>query len=123
LVWKAVNNVDFYNLLVSKDSAFTTKVVNERVYPVGGELELNYSLPDFPDGRYYWKVKAFYPDGTSSPWSEVWLFKVDTKPPAVPYLYRPPNNKLTADATPALSVYPAVGQNTTISRSQLIPTS
>jgi len=123
LVWKAVKDAAFYKILVSKDSDFTTKVVRKKVYPVGSERELNYDLPDFPDGRYYWKVKAFYPDGTSSPWSEVWLFKVDTKPPAVPNLYRPPNNKLTADATPALSVYPAVGAKYYHSRSQLILTS
>lgn len=37
------------------------------------------------------------------------MFKVDTKPPAVPKLYRPPNNKLSADATPAFKVYAAAG--------------
>ena len=109
LVWKTVKNAAFYKLLVSKDSDFTTKVVRKKVYPVGTERELNYELPDFPDGRYFWKVKAFYADGTRSPWSEVWMFKVDTKPPAVPKLYRPPNNKLSADATPAFTVYAAAG--------------
>jgi hypothetical protein len=109
LVWKTVRNTVYYKLLVSKDEAFSTKVVKALVYPEGTELQLTHLLEDFPDGKYYWKVKAFYAGGAKSPWSEVRIFKVDTVPPAVPKLYKPKDNKYKAGFTPTFTIYPATG--------------
>jgi hypothetical protein len=108
LVWKALRNTVYYKVLISKDETFTTKT-KVLVYPEGTEIQLTHMLQDFPDGKYYWKVKAFYAGDAKSPWSEVRMFKVDTVPPAVPKLYKPNNNKYKADSTPTLSIYPAAG--------------
>lgn len=110
MVWKAVRNTVYYKLLIRKDEAFTTKT-KVLVYSEGTELQITRLLEDFPDGKYYWKVKAFYAGDAKSPWSEVRFFKVDSVSPAVPKLYKPHDNKYKFYSTPTLSIYPAAGAN------------
>jgi len=59
LVWNAVRNTVYDELLIRKDEAFTTKN-KVLVYSEGTELQITRLLEEFPDGKYYWKVKAFY---------------------------------------------------------------
>jgi len=110
LVWKTVQDGASYRLIVAKDEAFTQKVVKQTVFAVGKERTLSFTLNDFPDGKYFWRVRAFNSSGVKlGTWSDVWMFKVDTVPPSKPVLNKPANNKLLADTTPTLSVLAATG--------------
>jgi len=110
LVWKTVQDGAYYKLIVAKDEAFTQKVVKQTVYASGKERSLSYTLNDFPDGKYFWRVRAFNTGGVKlGTWSDVWMFKVDTIPPSKPVLNKPANDKLLADTTPTLLVLAATG--------------
>jgi hypothetical protein len=109
LKWTAVQDKVSYKLQVSTDPDFINKVVKYTTEPGEGVIVITHELPDFEDGKYYWRVRAIDAEGVKGPWSEVWKFKVDTKPPSIPSLYTPANNAFKTDTTPTLSVYAASG--------------
>jgi len=110
LVWKTVQDGAYYKLIIAKDALFQTKVLKQIIPAAGLERSLNFTLTDFPDGTYYWRVKAYNAsDVKLGSWSDAWKFKVDTVPPAIPVLYKPADSKLRADTTPTLSVLAASG--------------
>jgi len=107
LTWVAAERGDHYRVQIAKDLLFTTTVLDETL----GTGILSKSLPDFADGKYYWRVRAYDEVDAKGKWSAVWSFKVDTKPPAVTALYKPNDGKVKT-STPSFSRYAASGANT-----------
>ncbi|MDI6792223.1 MAG: right-handed parallel beta-helix repeat-containing protein [bacterium] len=59
-------------------------------------------LNAFPEGTYYWRVKAFDQATNSTNWSTPNKFEVDLQPPAVPTLIRPAKvSQVVNDKTPS----------------------
>jgi hypothetical protein len=71
LAWQPVRNAATYRIVVARDSTFILKVKSKFIETT----EVNFTLAD---GRYFWRVRAFEPFGTKSPWSEVRILKVYT---------------------------------------------
>jgi hypothetical protein len=83
LVWENLQAADNFWLQVDNDSSFASPVLD--VVLTGN----SYTFPaPLADNLYHWRVKMFR-DGTSSDWSEVWRFRVDTLLPAAPTLLLP----------------------------------
>lgn len=71
LAWQPVPNAASYKVVIAKDSTFIVKVIKE----VTDSTSMTITLPD---GKYFWRVRAFELYGTKSPWSEVRVVKVYT---------------------------------------------
>lgn len=110
MLWDSVENGAYYKLQVAKDPEFVKKVVKTGIiYELMFDFPMFFSKKIIPDGVYYWRVRAFNINGIKGPWSKAWKIKVDTKPPAIPVLYRPGKNASKSDVTPVFSVFPASG--------------
>ncbi len=107
LTWNTAERGEYYRVQIAKDLLFTTTVLDETL----GTGILSKSLPDFADGKYYWRVRAYDEVDAKGKWSAVWSFKVDTKPPAVTALYKPKNGAVKT-STPNFSWYAASGAKT-----------
>ena len=112
LRWKAVKDSASYKVVVARDALFLNKVFKTRVYPVGGEYELSFLLPELADGKYFWHVTAINAEDVRSAWSETWRFRIDTVPPARPLLLKPQNLKQLTTFQPILRIYAAEGAST-----------
>ena len=112
LRWKAVKDSASYKVVVARDALFLNKVFKTRVYPVGGELELSFTLPELADGKYFWHVTAINAEDVRSAWSETWRFRIDTVPPARPLQLKPQNLKQLTTSQPILRIYAAEGAST-----------
>jgi len=73
LAWQPVLNGVTYKIQIAKDAGFVTKVVNDT-------LDTPSFSSTLPDGRYFWRVRAFDPYGAKGPWSAVRIVKVDAVP-------------------------------------------
>jgi hypothetical protein len=65
-----------------------------------GESATNYFDPTVPDGTIYWRAQARDYAGNQGPWSETWMFTLDSTGPAAPTIVLPLNNSYTSDTTP-----------------------
>jgi hypothetical protein len=68
--WRKVEGALRYNAEVAADLLFT------RPQTVRQSSELNFSLADLPEGRYYWRVEAIGKDGAHSAPAGPWAFSV-----------------------------------------------
>jgi len=75
LSWKSVQGTKAYHLQISTDSTFDTTVVDDTTLCVDTTSII--SIQD--DGTYYWRVNAIDSSGTTSVWSEVRWFKINTR--------------------------------------------
>lgn len=101
--WEPVSGADNYHLQIDDDNDFTSPNVD-----ADNIQEDNYQVPEdntLPDGVYYWRVRGENADGPS-PWSDTWIFRVDTLPPSAPILVLPENNESISDNTPRLEWNP-----------------
>jgi hypothetical protein len=69
LSWQPVTNAILYRLVIAKDATFFNKVHNEITNNTSRTITL-------PDGKYFWRVRAFELFGDKGPWSEVRIVKV-----------------------------------------------
>ena len=60
-----------YKVVIATDKLFATKVVKEK-------LESTSATYSLPEGKYFWRVRAFDASGGKGPWSEVRKFIVIT---------------------------------------------
>ena len=81
--WQPAALASTYELVVAKDSGFTNKVLTQTAIP-----GTSFTPSALPDGKYYWRVRAFNMFGSAGSWSGRNL-SVDTLPPAVPKLDKP----------------------------------
>ena len=102
--WGDVTGADNYHIQIDNDSDYSSpNVDNDNVGSVS-----HYTVPEEnaqPDGVYYWRVRAENAGGYG-PWSESWIFRVDTLPPSAPILTSPENNESISDNTPRLEWSP-----------------
>ncbi|HLO33506.1 MAG TPA: ABC transporter substrate-binding protein [Anaerolineales bacterium] len=85
--WHGVTNAHQYEIQLSTDSAFPQSA-NSYFVP-----DLTFTLStSLPDGKYYWRVRAYNAANQYGEWSAVRSFRVDTVPPAAPLLRFPINN-------------------------------
>ena len=99
LSWSAQQTVAHYHVQVSKDSLFTSPIIDRQELPppIASITGLDYN------STYYWRVSATNVAGTG-PWSLVWSFTTaerDTLPK--PVLIAPPNGDTTITMRPKLS--------------------
>lgn len=99
--WQDATGADNYRIQIDNDSDYSTpNVDNDNV----GSLS-QYQVPDenaLPDGFYYWRVCGENENGLG-PWSDNWVFRVDTLAPSAPTMVSPENNENTNDNTPNLN--------------------
>lgn len=70
LDWQQVVEGLTYMVQLSKGSDFST------VYHKFTTGITQYETPVLPNGKYFWRVRAFDADGNKGPWSEVRMFKI-----------------------------------------------
>lgn len=99
------SRIQGYEVQISRKSNFSEVVHSGQI-----EQSLNYEPPALlEDGRYYWRARAYNDLGVLSNWSLVRYFVLDTKPPAVPVVYKPLNGALVTNDPPAFRVYAVSG--------------
>ncbi len=95
LDWDSIAIANTYQVQVSKNSSFSTfvldtnGVINSCIRIPAGKLS--------PDSIYYWRVRGINTYG-QGPWSAVWNFRVLSVPPA-PILVSPPNGSFNQPST------------------------
>jgi hypothetical protein len=100
--WTDVVNADHYQLQISKTTAFKEPLVADIDNPEPGDQP--FTVPDLPDGLYYWRIRAIDEVGVAGSWSVTRSFTVDTIAPAAPALVAPLAGAYTYDTTPTLAV-------------------
>lgn len=105
LSWTEVPEAAYYQVHISTSYLFSTKIINHKTDP--GVLAFDFPL--LPDGKYYWRVRAFDSVGVKGAWSEYRFFKVDTLAPAVPAPQKPAKNAIVHKTTPRLTVSTVAG--------------
>ncbi len=101
--WEPASGADNYHLQIDGDDNFASPNVD-----ADNIQEDSYQAPEdntLPDGVYYWRVRGENADG-QGPWSDTWIFRVDTMPPSAPILVSPENNESISDNTPRLEWNP-----------------
>jgi hypothetical protein len=97
LIWKYSSGATSYHLQVSLSSDFTTPIINKP-----GLIITSFPLTNLGyKTRYYWRVSASNPIGTSS-WSDTWNYKTTNIPPAKPTLLTPSNGAKDITRNPVL---------------------
>ncbi len=89
--WKTVLDGAKYELLISKSSSFAT-VERDIVGLTPADpksLSMNYVANALPDGKYYWKVRAFNSSNVPGKWSTSRTLTIDAQAPPVPVLKLP----------------------------------
>jgi hypothetical protein len=81
--WLPATNGDTYQIQIDNNADFSSP---EQDVTVGVE---SYIAGTLPDGRYYWRVRAFNSDTAPGAWSAAWQVTVDTLAPPVPALLAP----------------------------------
>jgi hypothetical protein len=104
LKWNKSTNAVTYRLQVATDANFTAVVFNDSTLTdtLKQLSGLSYNT------KYYWRVNAKNPTGTSN-WSTVFNFTTETPPPvpSTPILASPANNATNQTASPFLKWYKA----------------
>ncbi len=99
------SHIQGYEVQISRKSNFSEIFHSGQI-----EQSLNYTPPPLlEDGRYYWRARAYNDLGVRSNWSLVRYFVLDTKPPAVPVVYKPFNGALVTNDPPSFRVYTVSG--------------
>lgn len=99
------SRIQGYEVQISRRSNFSEIVHSGQI-----EQSLNFEPPPLlEDGRYYWRARAYNDLGVRSNWSLVRYIILDTKPPAVPVVYKPLNGALVTKDPPAFRVYAVSG--------------
>ena len=88
LNWAGDANSVTYHLQVSSDSTFSKSYI---LYENKNLSSADVTLPNLPDRKYFWRVKAANPNGIWGSWSSARYFTVDTTPPLAPKLLAPAN--------------------------------
>jgi hypothetical protein len=73
LTWDSVVNAVTYKVIIAKDPLFLKKVDKRKT----SDLSVDFALPE---GKYYWRVKAFDASGGKGHWSVVSKFFITTTP-------------------------------------------
>jgi hypothetical protein len=76
--WSAVTDAEYYEIVFAANSTFTENV--QRYYPDPASFTSGF----LPDGKYYWRVRAYNAVGEPGIWSASRYFTIDTTLPAVP---------------------------------------
>jgi hypothetical protein len=102
LVWTRVSSATTYHFQIATDAAFTTiytqdSTVTDSLLAVSGLTN---------GARYYWRVRAKGPEGTSA-WSSSWTFTTIPLPPATPPLVSP-SDGATDQLSPVTVVWSTV---------------
>ncbi|HLN74519.1 MAG TPA: hypothetical protein VK205_14600 [Prolixibacteraceae bacterium] len=87
--WEKLNNNAKYNLTIKKDSWESGPIVRELTTD---KTESEFS---FPDGKYYWGIKAIDPQNGSQTAYTTREFTVDMTAPEIPMLKAPVNNQVS----------------------------
>ena len=89
--WSEVAYGESYQVQVSQNAKFVSLAMDE-IHAEGminaGEAE------EFPDGKYYWRVRAFNENEEAGAWSSGNYFTIDTQPPAAPVMISPTNEQI-----------------------------
>jgi hypothetical protein len=88
--------LDYYQVQVATDAAFSAPVINERVYGLANS-EYTPTTDLNPNTKYYWRVRAFNTAGEYSGWSLTRTFRTTI---ATPILTMPVNGSTTANRRP-----------------------
>jgi hypothetical protein len=78
--WQAVLYGTSYQLQVDNNSDFSSPEQDVRL----DTEPWSYVADALPDGKYYWRVRAFNADTAPGPWSAKWTLTIDTVAPPVP---------------------------------------
>jgi hypothetical protein len=98
LTWNASTGATSYGLQVSKDSSFSTIVIDKSTI-----TSTSYAMTGLANNTtYYWRVNATNSGGTSA-WSTAWSFTTVPAPPAAPTLSSPTNGATNISVTPTLT--------------------
>jgi photosystem II stability/assembly factor-like uncharacterized protein len=97
LEWRAVENVNSYQLQLATDTAFLNLIINDLSL-----LDTTRIVPNLqPSTWYFWRVSARHIGGTSN-YSTPWSFNVSGVPPQV-LLVSPPNNAVNQQVSVTFS--------------------
>ncbi|KAF0107644.1 MAG: endonuclease/exonuclease/phosphatase [Anaerolineaceae bacterium] len=101
----AGTTLDYYQVQVATDVAFSALVINEKVY---GLVNSEYTpLTNLnPNTKYYWRVRAFNTAGEYTGWSLTRYFRTAIAPPV---LNTPPNGSATTNRRPTFDWNDASG--------------
>jgi hypothetical protein len=103
--WENLQPADTYDLQVDNDNDWTNVT-----YSYIGLASNSYTpFSPYPDGLYYWRVRQTR-TGATGPWSEIWIFRIDTRAPAAPVLVSPRDGENLNDDTPFLDWEPVTTQ-------------
>jgi photosystem II stability/assembly factor-like uncharacterized protein len=96
--WDSTSPADYYTLQASLDTSFS----NLEVFITSiTQSFLPLVTPLDPNFKYYWRVNATNPAGTS-PWSAKFNFITELGPPAAPILLYPADGAIGINLTPTL---------------------
>jgi hypothetical protein len=95
--WTIGFNADNHRLLVDNDNDFSSPIEN-RLFGATDSTYVPADENSLPDGSYSWKVIAINEVGENE--SAVWMFTIDTVPPAAPELFAPDNGATVREVTP-----------------------
>lgn len=104
LTWESQATAQSYDVMVSKTAAFdgwNVKVSGNVTEPEYQSLNGDFDL----DTKYYWKVRAINPNGTSD-WSNTWTFTTGTGIEANVTLLEPANSAIGISTTPIVKWKP-----------------
>lgn len=96
--WDSTSPADYYTLQASPDSSFNYLPVFHTGIP---QSFFTPSVPLEPNFKYYWRISATNPAGTS-PWSAKFSFTTVLGPPAAPVLLYPADGAIGINLTPTL---------------------
>lgn len=72
--WNEMKDAEKYQLFISTEEGAGSSVYVEEVLAEEADISLD-------EGDYFWRVRAVYPNGSTSYWSDIWSVTVDTTPP------------------------------------------
>ncbi len=104
LSWQAVTapsglTLTGYEIQLAGDSAFTADVTSLSV----NGATTTYNLTGVTQGSHYWRARALFTLDTTSAWSAIRLFGVDTVVPQTPVLNSPAHNATVDTTQPTLT--------------------
>ncbi len=97
--WMSAARGLYYQIQIASDTTFAYPIQNV----TGGENILTYTALPLPDGKYYWRVRAYNIYDVPGAWSTVFNFTVDATPPDAPVLVAPLTDASVTNAKLKLS--------------------